>query len=132
MKHLLNDLTEKEKNSIREQHTGGMNVVTENFSKLINAKSGDVKPLVNEQPGSNMANAIGSLVKSTQNVYKKYPQYHDKDGMIGELGKMYNYVMDVWIKEDGGSSFGLEPKSTEDTHSITNAGRKIVWDFKQR
>ena len=49
MKHLLNDLTEKEKNSIREQHTGGMNVVTENFSKLINAKSGDVKPLVNEQ-----------------------------------------------------------------------------------
>jgi hypothetical protein len=51
MKHLLNDLTEKEKNSIREQHTGGMNVVTENFSKLINAKSGDVKPLVNEREG---------------------------------------------------------------------------------
>ena len=55
MKHLLNDLTEKEKNSIREQHTGGMNVVTENFSKLINTKSGDVKPLVNEQEeGENM------------------------------------------------------------------------------
>ena len=49
MKHLLNDLTEKEKNSIREQHTGGMKVVTENFSKLINTNSGDVKPLVNEQ-----------------------------------------------------------------------------------
>jgi len=49
MKHLLNDLTEKEKNSIREQHTGGMNVVVENFSKLINTKSGDVKTLVNEQ-----------------------------------------------------------------------------------
>ena len=48
MKHLLNDLTEQEKNSIREQHTGGMKVITENFSKLINAKSGDVKPLVNE------------------------------------------------------------------------------------
>jgi hypothetical protein len=48
MKHLLNDLTEQEKNSIREQHKGGMNVVTENFSKLINTNSGDVKPLVNE------------------------------------------------------------------------------------
>jgi len=35
MKHLLNNLTEDEKNSIRGQHTGGMNVVTENFSKLI-------------------------------------------------------------------------------------------------
>ena len=55
MKHLLNDLTEKEKNSIREQHTGGMKVVTENFSKLINSKSGDVKPLVNErEEGENM------------------------------------------------------------------------------
>jgi hypothetical protein len=52
MKHILNDLTEKEKNSIREQHTGGMKVVTENFSKLINAKSGDVKPLVNEDETS--------------------------------------------------------------------------------
>jgi hypothetical protein len=52
MKHLLNDLTEQEKNSIREQHTGGMNVVTENFSKLLNTKSGDVKPFVNEDESS--------------------------------------------------------------------------------
>ena len=49
MKHLLNSLTENEKNSIREQHTGGMKVMTENFSKLINTKSGDVRTLV-EQP----------------------------------------------------------------------------------
>jgi hypothetical protein len=49
MKHLLNNLTEVEKNSIREQHTGGMNVVTENFSKLINTKSGDAKLFLNEQ-----------------------------------------------------------------------------------
>ena len=50
MKHLLNNLTEEEKNHIRDQHTGGMNVVTENFSRLIKTKSGDVKPLVSEQP----------------------------------------------------------------------------------
>ena len=49
MKHLLNNLTEEEKNSIRNQHTGGMNVVTENFSKLINTKSGDAKLFLNEQ-----------------------------------------------------------------------------------
>ena len=49
MKHILNDLTEQEKNSIREQHTGGMKVITENFSKLLNSKLGDVKPMVNEQ-----------------------------------------------------------------------------------
>jgi hypothetical protein len=49
MKHLLNDLSEQEKNSIREQHTGGMKVMTEGFSKLINSKLGNSKPLVFEQ-----------------------------------------------------------------------------------
>ena len=48
MKHILNNLTEAEKNAIREQHTGGMKVMTEKFSKLTNSKLGDVKP-INEQ-----------------------------------------------------------------------------------
>ncbi len=51
MKHILNDLSNEEKNSIREQHTGGMTVMTESFSRLLNAKLGDAKPLVNEQSG---------------------------------------------------------------------------------
>jgi len=50
MKHILNNLSNEEKNSIREQHTGGMKVMTKNFSKLMNSKLGDSKPLVNEQP----------------------------------------------------------------------------------
>ena len=41
-------MTESEKNAIREQHSGGMKVMTEKFSKLLNTKSGDVKPLVKE------------------------------------------------------------------------------------
>lgn len=49
MKHILNNLTEEEKNTIREQHTGGMKVMNENFSKLVNTKLGDVKPMVNEE-----------------------------------------------------------------------------------
>ena len=49
MKHILNNLSEQEKNAIREQHTGGMKVMTENFSKLLNSKLGDSKPLVSEQ-----------------------------------------------------------------------------------
>jgi len=53
MKHLLNNLSEEEKNSIREQHAkGGMKVVNENFSKLLNSKLGDSKPLVSEEPES--------------------------------------------------------------------------------
>ena len=53
MKHILNNLSEEEKNAIREQHAGGMKVMTENFSKLIKAKLGDSKPLVSEQPQPN-------------------------------------------------------------------------------
>jgi hypothetical protein len=49
MKHLLNDLSDQEKNTIREQHDGGMKISINNFKKLVETKSGDVKPLVNEQ-----------------------------------------------------------------------------------
>ena len=38
MKHLLNNLSEEEKNAIRDQHAGGMKVMTENFRKLIQSK----------------------------------------------------------------------------------------------
>lgn len=48
MKHLLNNLTEEEKNAIREQHQGGMKVNTEKFNKLIESKLGDVQPILNE------------------------------------------------------------------------------------
>ena len=61
MKHILNDLTEIEKNSIREQHTGGMKVTTDNFSKLINSKSGEVKTIVTEQfDGETISTALVS------------------------------------------------------------------------
>ena len=46
MKHLLNNLSEEEKNSIREQHEGGMKLETSRFKTLLENKSGNVKPLV--------------------------------------------------------------------------------------
>jgi hypothetical protein len=49
MKHILNNISDQEKNSIREQHTGGMKVMTEDFSRLLKSKLGDSKPLVSEQ-----------------------------------------------------------------------------------
>lgn len=52
MKHILNNLTEEEKNSIREQHTGGKKIMIENFNKLINSKLGDSKPLMEEETSS--------------------------------------------------------------------------------
>jgi hypothetical protein len=49
MKHILNNLTEQEKNAIREQHTGGMKVSTDKFNQLLESKLGDVKPILSEQ-----------------------------------------------------------------------------------
>lgn len=49
MKHLLNNLSEEEKNSIREQHTGGMKVVNERFNEMVNKVLGDAKPYLSEQ-----------------------------------------------------------------------------------
>jgi hypothetical protein len=52
MKHLLNDLSEEEKNRIREQHEGGIKIDISKFKKLIETKLGDAKPLINEQVSS--------------------------------------------------------------------------------
>jgi hypothetical protein len=48
MKHLLNNLSEEEKNSIREQHTGGMKVSNDRFNSLLENKLGNSKPLVEQ------------------------------------------------------------------------------------
>ena len=65
MKHILNNLSEEEKNAIREQHTGGMKVMTENFNKLINSKLGDSKPLTEQsmtpQPDSEIISVLREL-----------------------------------------------------------------------
>ena len=65
MKHILNNLSEEEKNSIREQHTGGMKVMTENFNKLLNSKLGDSKPLTEQsmapQPDSEIISTLKEL-----------------------------------------------------------------------
>jgi hypothetical protein len=60
MKHLLNDLSEEEKNRIREQHTGGKKLVIENFDKLVNTKLGDAKPLLNEEQGPKEGDSCGA------------------------------------------------------------------------
>lgn len=49
MKHLLNNISEEEKNRIREQHEGGMNLSIDNFKTLVETKSGDAKPYLSEQ-----------------------------------------------------------------------------------
>jgi hypothetical protein len=48
MKHILNNLSEEEKNSIRAKHTGSLEVNTSKFSKLVESTLGDSKPFKKE------------------------------------------------------------------------------------
>jgi len=50
MKHLLNNISQEEKNRILEQHTGGKSIDTTRFKSLLESKSGNVKPLIMEGP----------------------------------------------------------------------------------
>ena len=74
MKHILNNLSAEEKNSILEQHTGGMKVMTENFSKLLNSKLGDSKPLVEEETSTPKTNVMG-----TPNFQSKFGKIFKKN-----------------------------------------------------
>ena len=68
MKHILNNMSEQEKNSIREQHSGGMKVMTENFNKLINSKLGNVKPLLEEKYIDYLFDDVDELLKDYTNL----------------------------------------------------------------
>jgi hypothetical protein len=98
MKHILNDLSEQEKNSIREQHTGGMKVMTESFSKLINSKLGDSKPLVSEQTvlgrfGNNVE-ILGGLLKNLSNTLPPVILGNMAKSAISGDAKTFNQVLD--------------------------------------
>lgn len=74
MKHLLNNLSSEEKNSIREQYEGGMSVDTSKFKSLLEYKLGDAKPLISETEEfgdidmSNLQNEIKDFVLTYGNV----------------------------------------------------------------
>ena len=58
MKHILNNISQEEKQRILEQHSGGRFIDTSGFKRLLESKLGDVKPLVMEE-------AIGNTQTTT-------------------------------------------------------------------
>jgi hypothetical protein len=99
MKHLLNNISEEEKNRIREQHTGGKKIVIENFNKLLNSKLGDAKPLISEQktedPTKDMYSVlIGYLVKLSEDGGKKGIQGLDDMAAIKETRMYFEALRD--------------------------------------
>lgn len=140
MKHLLNNLTEEEKNSIRNQHKDSIKVVTENFSRLINAKSGEVKPFLSEQDemGDEMINKPGSgdnlrasvnvviknLTKGTEEDAKnKLYKTEDWSQLLSKIESGEN--IPSWVKESRGYGVGVNVDKKG-----YNAGDSIVIEFE--
>ena len=90
MKHILNDLTEQEKNAIREQHTGGMNVVTENFHKLLGSKLGDSKPLTEQT--TMIGKAAGKAASAITGQGKPAPQNQTGNDRISNLAAIMKSI----------------------------------------
>jgi hypothetical protein len=71
MRHLLNDIPDWERNSIREQHKGGTTIDTSRFKKLMESKLGNVKPLINEMDDEDYMSSVDSnLEDESMNTIK--------------------------------------------------------------
>lgn len=86
MKHLLNNITEEEKITIRKQHTGGIVVNTEKFRKLTETKSGDVRPLLSED---NQGGGVGAAVDP--NTGKKMGTGYYKQNVLDNFKQSFNF-----------------------------------------
>lgn len=87
MKHILNDMTEEEKSSIREQHNGSLKVNIDKFNKLVESKSGDVKPMINEQSETIKINKVIQCFLNKKGVKDDEGKPLVVDGSIGTYPK---------------------------------------------
>ena len=137
MKHILNNLTEQEKNAIREQHTGGMKVSTDKFNQLLESKLGDVKPILSEQTKSfdpktfNPGTALIKPKKPEPVVSKKpYSQPTPKGQTISLIQiKIGNYLVDLNMMRktsQGATFFGKIRDNKEFYEVLFNCGDNRV------
>jgi hypothetical protein len=124
MKHILNDISQEEKNSILEKHTGGKKLMIENFNNLVNNKLGTVKTLINEELTPDERNKeeeeISELIV---NLFKNQTFWKDYKGINDdEEGALKKY--DAWWKTD------VQPRlnklgHSNNTNTILDANKRI-------
>jgi hypothetical protein len=118
MKHILNDLSSEERNSLLEQHKGSLKVRTENFSKLINTKLGDSKPFLAEQQRATGWNEGGEpeLIRLSQlkDILKK------QSGSSAQIRLLNNTDFEVTLGDKKYTLIELRPNAS----GWTNPGFK--------
>jgi len=107
MKHLLNNISEEEKNRIREQHTGGMRIATDKFKMLVETKQGDVKLYLSEQP-IEKENPIEKLKPIKLRIFPIVETTGEDGSPRWEKGKEPSFVIDVDKKPVEAENFGTK------------------------
>ena len=98
MKHLLNNLSEQEKNNIREQHSGGIKINTDKFIRLVESKLGDVKPLISEQTNPEIIDSIKQMGFDKKNCDNYDPK---ADKLIFQYCHMKNPKLEILYRDNG-------------------------------
>lgn len=78
MKHILNNISQEEKQRILEQHSGGKTIDTSKFRQLLESKLGNVKPLVMEQVTGDTQTAGGggeAVAAGSEKTYINEPTF---------------------------------------------------------
>lgn len=122
MKHLLNNISEEEKNRIREQHEGGINLSIDNFKTLVETKLGDAKPYLNEsketceQCGGMMVE--GECVEQCGSMKEEVSEQSDQD--------VINIIKRMVMKLDDGVKKDLESLNFDDNQKVSFFDRMMA------
>lgn len=136
MKHILNNLTEEEKNTIREQHTGGIKIDNEKFKLMVETKLGDPKPLVQEQfTGSNSFEQLSKKFPQAEQVMKDCVSslnLKKLDGIMKakESGSMMSMVLDFLNPFSSGSGKTLDQEIKEFQACVSKKLPDLAKDLK--
>ena len=146
MKHLLNGMPEWEKNSIREQHEGGMSIDTSKFKKLMESKLGNVKPLITEALAANAGEIQKFLQLNQDNTlvadYKfgdlsaiASAKYLFKGTKIPDYDTVTNVktLWDVMLanKLDVGTTPGFGPKMAKALAAALETSKNVIGSASQ-
>lgn len=130
MKHILNNLSEEEKNSIREQHTDRIKIDTSKFKSLMESKLGDVKPLVEQSfKGSKVISESYREVEDLDNWIEANHDFISPNSLEEAVKEIFNLGGDVSSekrieKDNGGIEYGENWNKILIT--IKNGGEDLV------
>lgn len=97
MKHILNNISENEKNEILGHYTGQLKIDNSKFNKLVENKLGDVKPLLSEQEQKTLP-----TISFEETFPMNMVRIHDQSLLTNKMNEL-DQLINNSIQQEGGS-----------------------------